>query len=1208
MLKVEVTYLLRRSSLQQIMFSRGKLKPRIKPRFGNRVPEKRCQDESPLQSTTETLAPQHGVAADNPEKLGSLEPSPKLQLEPSPTLQLENEAHQNSLAESLSQKSNEQPEIPADVTIDNDRVSSESPSPESTAVANCENPPPASGMQSSASGRLSSDESCSVSSEDVGKFVPRDLSDKTTGSANQSEATDKVSTTSVPKPRDAVKHKPEHRLMLLKKIAPKIRPTSAKVEPSPRGDNAESSQKLNALVGVTEEFKSPNGPSDVYEPMSSKDPDSAASVGDASVDGTAVGSPQNISSQEPTPDAREAEGTELATKDSGFKPEECKQTLNESDTQCQLTPASCSEQCTIESPQLTVEVTEQMKPSKRDAEPGAQFKHRRMMLKKIIPKARPPMSSLARVMEKKNKITRADKNDENQPVPDMVSIDLTDDQETNLKAPNVDVPANHDKKTLAPCDGQVTSKNIAKTIVDKRKMPNPAVPRNHYKPKCDVNDVRIVHALNALDYLRRHDHALGGNSILRMRIIGTRNQLDASSKPTMCASCNPQILQKCLHTIASFSADDLDAILTRAEERRKTPMAFLGLNGKPTFKPSLGRQRAPTLSASTYGKMSFEVKENLAKKYGSNTPEMSKLRMIDLIFYNPPDHSESESSNKSKPASNKSQPPNENKPNEAQSKVRKSAELDQIDQQKLNEENEKIPEEPASVTQPASDIPVPQVKIGDEGQIILAPESLMVKKPKAELSNLPVVQETDLPNPCMKKNIANRVMWDFEDTLKFYKALHSLGTDFSCMAPMFPGRTRNNLKAKFKREEKRNLALVDKVLASQGSELNLEDVEKDLAADKALRKICREVKYSIPEIGEPTLRSLYKKRTKRQQALSDRVEWLATMDEEYDQEPKQSTDSAGSPSPSVLMKKRKLDTKYGSTPSVSDQEDEQDSGYSGSTSTPSLSVKRRAQTDTVPSDKEGENKEEEMPRELRNSVKRKLSLPAAGEDGPSTSEHKKKVPKKQPKPKANKELDQKPKKRKPRKKRRPVSPVIHTLPVVISDDEEDQDETDLDESIGDVGPQSEDCIMIHTNYERDGLLCSRSIKFDVSNYGVLDVNETIEHKDATQDEAVLLAPSCEAGTSGSDGGGEAVDDELADHDENDAIVVLPDNDPEPIATPETEDTASEENNTVVIESDGGTQVLNVLKIDSNELLGFLNSTGGVVIGSNLEHEDTSEIP
>lgn len=52
-------------------------------------------------------------------------------------------------------------------------------------------------------------------------------------------------------------------------------------------------------------------------------------------------------------------------------------------------------------------------------------------------------------------------------------------------------------------------------------------------------------------------------------------------------------------------------------------------------------------------------------------------------------------------------------------------------------------------------------------------------------------------------------------------------------------------------------------------------------------------------------------------APADRVEWLATMDEEYDQEPKQSTDSAGSPSPSVLMKKRKLDTKYGSTPSVS---------------------------------------------------------------------------------------------------------------------------------------------------------------------------------------------------------------------------------------------------------------------------------------------------
>lgn len=51
------------------------------------------------------------------------------------------------------------------------------------------------------------------------------------------------------------------------------------------------------------------------------------------------------------------------------------------------------------------------------------------------------------------------------------------------------------------------------------------------------------------------------------------------------------------------------------------------------------------------------------------------------------------------------------------------------------------------------------------------------------------------------------------ETLQFYRALNTLGTDFALMASLFPKRTRRDLKLKFKREERVNLHLIDKAVA-----------------------------------------------------------------------------------------------------------------------------------------------------------------------------------------------------------------------------------------------------------------------------------------------------------------------------------------------------------------------------------------------------------
>jgi hypothetical protein len=55
-----------------------------------------------------------------------------------------------------------------------------------------------------------------------------------------------------------------------------------------------------------------------------------------------------------------------------------------------------------------------------------------------------------------------------------------------------------------------------------------------------------------------------------------------------------------------------------------------------------------------------------------------------------------------------------------------------------------------------------------------------------------------------------------QETFRFYRALAVTGADFSMMASLFKKRSREELKLKFKKEERANPELVDKCLRSQG--------------------------------------------------------------------------------------------------------------------------------------------------------------------------------------------------------------------------------------------------------------------------------------------------------------------------------------------------------------------------------------------------------
>ena len=53
------------------------------------------------------------------------------------------------------------------------------------------------------------------------------------------------------------------------------------------------------------------------------------------------------------------------------------------------------------------------------------------------------------------------------------------------------------------------------------------------------------------------------------------------------------------------------------------------------------------------------------------------------------------------------------------------------------------------------------------------------------------------------------------DTLRFYQALRMFGTDFTLISKVFPDRDRNDIKRKFKTEDKANRTLVDSALSNK---------------------------------------------------------------------------------------------------------------------------------------------------------------------------------------------------------------------------------------------------------------------------------------------------------------------------------------------------------------------------------------------------------
>ncbi|XP_040052992.2 uncharacterized protein LOC120831543 isoform X2 [Gasterosteus aculeatus] len=110
---------------------------------------------------------------------------------------------------------------------------------------------------------------------------------------------------------------------------------------------------------------------------------------------------------------------------------------------------------------------------------------------------------------------------------------------------------------------------------------------------------------------------------------------------------------------------------------------------------------------------------------------------------------------------------------------------------------------------------VPQVKVAEDGTLIIDEESLTVEVQRAKGPNPandrdPIFERGSTTTYASFRKGTYTKPWSSEETDMFFLAVSMVGTDFSMICQLFPLRARSEIKNKFKKEERENSWRVDK--------------------------------------------------------------------------------------------------------------------------------------------------------------------------------------------------------------------------------------------------------------------------------------------------------------------------------------------------------------------------------------------------------------
>uniref|UniRef100_A0A3Q3WC41 Myb-like domain-containing protein n=1 Tax=Mola mola TaxID=94237 RepID=A0A3Q3WC41_MOLML len=139
----------------------------------------------------------------------------------------------------------------------------------------------------------------------------------------------------------------------------------------------------------------------------------------------------------------------------------------------------------------------------------------------------------------------------------------------------------------------------------------------------------------------------------------------------------------------------------------------------------------------------------------------------------------------------------------------------------VEEEEEEEEEEAASAAaeeEQEEPFLVPQVKVAEDGSLIIDEESLTVEVQRAKGPNPaqdrdPIFERGSTTTYSSFRKGTYSKPWSSEETDMFFLAISMVGTDFSMICQLFPHRARSEIKNKFKKEERENVWRVDKAFS-----------------------------------------------------------------------------------------------------------------------------------------------------------------------------------------------------------------------------------------------------------------------------------------------------------------------------------------------------------------------------------------------------------
>ncbi|KAM6975870.1 uncharacterized protein LKV04_015133 [Tautogolabrus adspersus] len=189
------------------------------------------------------------------------------------------------------------------------------------------------------------------------------------------------------------------------------------------------------------------------------------------------------------------------------------------------------------------------------------------------------------------------------------------------------------------------------------------------------------------------------------------------------------------------------------------------------------------------------------------------------------------------------------------------------------EEEEEAQEEDQEGQEDQDDsLMVPQVKVAEDGTLIIDEESLTVEVLRAKGPNPandrdPIFERGSTTTYTSFRKPTYSKPWSSEETDMFFLAISMVGTDFSMICQLFPHRSRSEIKNKFKKEERENSWRVDKAFRER-RKLDIEYFSKLLEKILEVQKTRKKLK-SVAEKNSPKKEKKKRKSRKNSKKLSD---------------------------------------------------------------------------------------------------------------------------------------------------------------------------------------------------------------------------------------------------------------------------------------------------------------------------------------------------